>query len=149
MPRGSEKPREKNSLHQAVRKNTDDSTVPPASVIYKISIAGAAETDLDDILEWTTRAFAAAGRKRYEALIRTALTDLLADPKRIGVRHRDDIGAGICTYHLSTSRKRIRSAVQVGRPRHLVFFRVKGNAIQILRLLHDSMDFARHVADLG
>ena len=120
----------------------------PAAVIYKISIADAAQTDLDDILEWTTRAFGAAGRKRYEALIQIALTDLLADPERVGVRQRDDIGEGICTYHLSTSRKRTRTAAQVGKPRHLVLFRVKGSVIQILRLLHDSMDFARHVSDL-
>ena len=119
----------------------------PAAVVYKISIADAARTDLDDILDWTTRAFAAAGRKRYEALIQTALTDLLSNPGRIGVRQRDDIGEGIRTYHLSTSRKRTKTALQVGNPRHLVFFRVKGNVVQILRLLHDSMDFVRHVAD--
>lgn len=148
LPRGSEKPLEKSSLHKAACTNTVDMATPPAAVIYKISIADAAQTDLDDILEWTTRAFAATGRKRYEALIQTALTDLPADPKRIGVRLRDDIGAGICTYHLSTSRKHTRTAVQVGKPRHLVFFRVKGNAIQILRFLHGSMDFARHVSDL-
>lgn len=120
----------------------------PAAVAYKISISDAARTDIDDILEWTTRAFAAAGRKRYEALIQVALIDLLSDPGRIGVRQRNDIGMGICTYHLSTSRKRSKTATQVGKPRHLVFFRVRGNGIQVLRFLHDSMDFTRHVSDL-
>ncbi len=120
----------------------------PAAVAYEISIADAARTDLDDILEWTTRAFATAGRKRYEALIQTALTDLLCDPVRIGVRQCNDIGMGICMYHLSTSRKRTKTATQVGKPRHLVFFRVRGNVIQVLRFLHDSMDFTRHVSDL-
>lgn len=118
----------------------------PAPVIYTISIADAARDDGEDILDWTTHAFAATGRKRYERLIQTALTDLLADPGRVGVFRREDIGADICTYHLSTSRKRSKTAVQVAKPRHLVFFRLKGNVIQILRLLHDSMDFARHVA---
>ncbi len=93
------------------------------------------------------RVFSAVGRKRYEALVQTALTDLLSNPDRIGVRRRDDIGASIRTYHLSSSRKRAKTAVQVGNPRHLVFFRVKGNMLQILRFLHDSMDFVRHVAD--
>ena len=115
---------------------------------YKISIADAAQTDLDDILEWTTHAFGAAGRKRYEALIQAALNDLLCDPGRIGVRQRNDIGTGICAYHLSNSRKRAKTALQVGKPRHLVFFQVKGYVVQILRLLHDSMDFARHVSDV-
>ncbi len=116
----------------------------PAAVVYKISIADAARTDLDDILEWTTGAFGTAGRKRYEALMQTALTDLLSDPARIGVRQRNDIGSGICTYHLSTSRKRTTSAAHVAKPRHLVLFRLHGKTLQILRLLHDSMDFARH-----
>jgi toxin ParE1/3/4 len=120
----------------------------PAVAAYKISIADAARTDLDDILAWTTSAFGAVGRKRYEVLIQTALTDLLRDPGRIGVRQRSDIGAGICTYHLSTSRKRTKNATQVGNPRHLVFFRFQGKTVQILRLLHDSMDFARHVSNI-
>ena len=38
----------------------------PAAATDKISIADAAQTDLDDILEWTTHAFAATRRKRYE-----------------------------------------------------------------------------------
>ena len=120
----------------------------PAAVVYKISIADAAQADLDDILEWTTRAFAVTGRKRYEVLVQTALTDLLLNPGRTGVRQRNDIGEGVCTFHLSTSRKRTKTAAQVGKPRHLVFFRVRGNVVQILRLLHDSMDFVRHVSDL-
>ena len=120
----------------------------PAAVVFKISIADAAQADLDDILDWTTNAFGTAGRKRYEALIQTALTDLLCDPGRIGVRQRNDIGMGIGTYHLSTSRKRTKTATQVGKPRHLVIFRVRGNVVQILRFLHDSMDFTRHVSDL-
>lgn len=120
----------------------------PAAVAHKISIADAARTDLDDILAWTAHAFGAVGRKRYEALIQTALTDLLSDPGRIGVRLRNDIGLGICTYHLSTSRKRTTSAAHVAKPRHLVLFRVHGKNVQILRLLHDSMDFARHVSDV-
>lgn len=120
----------------------------PAAVVYKISIADAAQADLDDILEWTTRAFAVTGRKRYEVLVQTALTDLLLNSGRTGVRQRNDIGEGVCTYHLSTSRKRTKTAAQVGKPRHLVFFRVWGNVVQILRLLHDSMDFVRHVSDL-
>ena len=98
---------------------------------------------------WNGRlaSFSAVGRKRYEALVQTALTDLLANPGRIGVRQRNDIGEGIRTYHLSTSRKRTKTALPVGNPRHLVFFRVKDNMLQILRFLHDSMDFARHIAD--
>ena len=40
----------------------------PGAVVFNISIAEAAQTDLDDILDRTTHAFGAVGRKRYEAL---------------------------------------------------------------------------------
>lgn len=119
----------------------------PAAVIYKKSaIADAARTDPDDILEWTTGAFGIAGRKRNEALMQTAMTDLLCDPARIGVRQRNDIGSGICTHHLSTRRKRTTSAAHVAKPRHLVLFPLHRNTLQILQLLHSSMDLARHVS---
>ena len=116
-------------------------------MIYKkSSIADAARTDLNDILEWTTGSFGIARRKRFEALMQTELTDLLCDPTRVGVRQRSDIGPGICPHHLSTSRKRTTSAAHVAKPRHLVLLRLRSNTLQILRLLHASMDSARHVS---
>jgi toxin ParE1/3/4 len=116
---------------------------------FKIVVAHAARDDLEDILEWTTDTFGNIGRRRYEALIQSALTDLTTDPNRIGTRQRNDIGKGICTYHLSSSRKRANTSTQVAKPRHLIFFRVNVNVIQILRLLHDTMDFAQHLPDVA
>jgi toxin ParE1/3/4 len=135
-------------LPRALKKRLD---MPPkaAAQAYKIVVARAARDDLEDILEWTTSAFGNIGRKRYEALIQAALTDLAANPSRTGIRQRSDIGKGICTYHLSSSRKRASTSTQVAKPRHLIFFRVNANVIQILRLLHDTMDFAQHLPDVA
>jgi toxin ParE1/3/4 len=116
---------------------------------YQIQLAKAAQDDIAHILEWTVHAFGTPGLKRYEALIQAALSDLAADPARVGVRTRDDIGHAICTYHLASSRKRTSTGSQVAKPRHLIIFRVVGNAIQVARLLHDAMDFAQHAPEDG
>lgn len=133
---------------RALKKPLD---MPPkaATQAYKIVVAHAARDGLEDILEWTTSAFGNIGRRRYEALIQTALTELAANPSRTGIRQRSDIGKGICTYHLSSSRKRASTSTQVAKPRHLIFFRVNANVVQILRLLHDTMDFAQHLPDVA
>jgi toxin ParE1/3/4 len=103
-----------------------------------------AQNDINQILRWTQVAFGDIGRTRYENLIRTALVDLCADPTRVGVRPRDDIGNNVSTYHLASSRKRSTTSKQVAKPRHLLVFRVKRNVIEVARLLHNAMDFAQH-----
>lgn len=111
---------------------------------YTLVLSAAAQQDIAQILEWTQEAFGDAGRARYEKLISTALIDLRADPARVGVRPRDDIGKRVCTYHLASSRKRVTTSKQVAKPRHLVLFRVKKNVVEVARLLHDAMDFVQH-----
>lgn len=103
-----------------------------------------AQDDLIQILTWTQQAFGDLGRARYENLIGAALMDLRKDPGRVGVKSRPEIGKGVCTYHLASSRKRVGSSEQVAKPRHFVLFRVSGQVIEVARLLHDAMDFIRH-----
>lgn len=58
-------------------------------------------------------------------------------PDAPGVRQRDEIAPGMRTLHV---------ARQGRRGRHFVVFRVGGDqVIDVLRLLHDSMDLARHI----
>jgi toxin ParE1/3/4 len=126
--------------------------MPPKAVhaikpSYQLHIAKAAQDDIAQTLEWTVQAFGTLGLKRYETLIRAALSDLAANPSRIGVRIRDDIGAAICTYHLASSRRRTSTGSLVAKPRHLIVFRVVGNVVQVARLLHDAMDFVQHAPE--
>jgi toxin ParE1/3/4 len=116
---------------------------------YQLHIAKAAQDDVAQVLEWTVHAFGTIGLKRYETLIQTALSNLASNPSRVGVQTRDDIGPAICTYHLASSRKRSSTGSQVAKPRHLMVFRVVGNTVQVARLLHDAMDFARHAPEVG
>jgi toxin ParE1/3/4 len=138
-------------LWRAVKKPLDmpPKAGPAIQPSYQLRVAKAAQDDIAQILEWTVHAFGAVGLKRYETLIQAALPDLAADPRRVGVRTRDDIGPAICTYHLASSRKRTSTGSQVAKPRHLVVFRIVGNTVQVARFLHDAMDFARHVPEDG
>jgi toxin ParE1/3/4 len=116
---------------------------------YQLQLAKAAQHDIEHIFEWTAHAFGTLGLERYERLIQAALYDLATNPSRAGVRIRDDIGPAICTYHLASSRKRTSTGSQIAKPRHLIVFRVVGHAVQVARLLHDAMDFARHAPQDG
>ncbi len=118
--------------------------VNPLTGPFTLQLSTPAQDDITQILAWTQEAFGDVGRTRYENLITTALIDLRNDPDRVGVRQRDDIGGGICTYHLASSRKRVTTARQVAKPRHFVLFRVSRNVIEVARLLHDAMDFSIH-----
>jgi toxin ParE1/3/4 len=113
---------------------------------FTLNLSAPAQDDIVQILAWTQEAFGDIGRTRYESLITSALIDLRNDPGRAGVRQRDDIGTGICTYHLASSRKRVATARQVAKPRHFVLFRVSRNVIEVARLLHEVMDFSQHLA---
>ena len=111
---------------------------------FTLKLSAPAQDDIVQILAWTQDAFGDVGRARYENLISTALIDLRNDPGRAGVRQRDDIGKGICTYHLASSRKRVTTARQVAKPRHFVLFRISRNVVEVARVLHDAMDFSLH-----
>ena len=114
---------------------------------WKAILAPAAEADLAEILAWSAEAFGDAARLRYAALIVRAIEDLAADPARAGVEERPEIAAKAQTYHLAHSRNRVPAAVgRVITLRHFLIFRLRGDsAVEIVRVLHDSMDLARHL----
>ena len=114
---------------------------------WKMILAPAAEADLAEILAWSAEAFGDAARRRYAALIVQAIGDLAADPARAGAKTRPEIAADVHTYHLAHSRNRVPpDAGRVITPRHFLIFRLRGgSALEIVRVLHDSMDLAGHL----
>ena len=74
-----------------------------------------------------------------------ALTDIEADPERLGSRARPEILIeGARTYHLEFSRTKV-SGKRVSDPRHFLLYRRLVEKIEILRILHDARDLDRHV----
>ncbi|MGV0986390.1 MAG: type II toxin-antitoxin system RelE/ParE family toxin [Limnohabitans sp.] len=102
-------------------------------------MAEKAEHDLLDALVWTTDQFGALQADEYLETLTLALEALTDGPNIVGSKVRDDIGLGIRTLHVA----------RLGRKgRHLVVFRMAdGQSIDVIRLLHDSMDLAKHLPD--
>jgi toxin ParE1/3/4 len=104
-----------------------------------------AEADFTDILDWSEATFGQGAALRYAELIIQALRDLQADPARPGAKQRPELPQGVFVYHLAGSRARV-AGDRVKTPRHFVLYRVLAGRVEVLRLLHDSRDLARHVS---
>jgi toxin ParE1/3/4 len=107
---------------------------------WTVRLSTAAETDLQNILEWTLAQFGAAQVRNYAKTLSAALETLTDGPAIIGAKARDDIANGLFTLHV---------ARQGRKGRHFLLFRLgKGEekkVIEVLRILHDAMDLPRHV----
>ncbi len=104
---------------------------------WTVRLSDTAEADYDDILRWTEGRFGAAQAAAYGDLLATALARLERGPATAGARQRDAIGPGVRTLHVGR------------RGRHVNLFRIgseRDRTIDVLRVLHDAMDLARHVA---
>lgn len=108
---------------------------------WTIRLAVAAEQDYRKILHWTVANFGKRQTRTYAKTLTNALHDLAHGPAIIGGERREDIGRGIHTLHVARKGRK---------GRHVVVFRVdfsRGeNVIDVLRLLHDSMDLPRRLA---
>ena len=113
-------------------------------------VSASAEQDIESILSWTQDELGEPARMRYEALLAQAMIDLAENPHRAGSHARPEIVPLACTYHLSHSRKRVKTSIgRVKKPRHIILFRVRGGSLEIGRVLHDSMELARHLPPLA
>lgn len=123
----------------------DERPVRPSGV-RRLVVAPRALQDIEDILAHSELEFGETTRDRYQLLIRTALLELARDPNRAGVISRSELAPQARTYHLAMSRNRMPRGQRIRRPRHLLVFRTIGrDAIEIGRVLHDTMELARHL----
>jgi toxin ParE1/3/4 len=95
-----------------------------------------AERDLTDIVRWTARHFGAAQARFYRQAILAAIRDLENGPDTPGSKARDEILPGLRTLHVARHGRR---------GRHFLMYRASGHHIDILRILHDSMELGRHL----
>lgn len=102
-------------------------------------LARQAQQDITDILTWTADHFSAQQAEVYAETLTQALEALLEGPEVIGAKRCEDIAPGIYVLHVARLGRR---------GRHFVVFRPAGDKlIDVLRILHDSMDFARHIEE--
>lgn len=103
---------------------------------WRIRLSASAEQDFEAILRWTVEAFGIRQAEVYLDLLLAALAALAHGPDVPGSKLRDEILPGLRILH-------------VRRPgRHFVLYRPSGsNTIEVVRILHDAMDLARHVVE--
>ena len=107
------------------------------SVVWKVRLAAQAELDFSEIITWTLENFGERQAETYAETLILAIEALHDGPEQLGAKARDDIEPGIRTLHI---------ARQGRKGRHFVVFReTQGQCIDVLRILHDSMDLARHI----
>ena len=108
---------------------------------WRIRLGAAAEVDFANILRWTAENFGARQSRIYRDTLVQAMGELAEGPKIAGSRPRDEIMAGLRTRHVARHGRR--------RSHFLMFRAAPGNTIEIVRILHDRMDFRRHVPPAG
>jgi toxin ParE1/3/4 len=115
----------------------------------EVIVAPKARGDIASILAWTEENFGPLTLKRYAKLIATAIEQIAENPERAGSSHRPEIAANCRTYHLYCSRKSAGLAGdRIRHARHLLLYRVTGsNALEIGRVLHESMDFQANLPE--
>lgn len=107
------------------------------SPVWRVRLAEQAERDMLDITRWTLENFGAQQTNVYGETLSLAIEALHDGPDIVGVAVREDIGLGIRTLHVMR---------QGRKGRHFVVFRMAPEqTIDVLRLLHDSMDLAKHL----
>jgi toxin ParE1/3/4 len=108
---------------------------------WPVRLTAAAEADFQDIVRWTAENFGDMQARIYARTLSMALEALATGPMIIGAQMRNDIAKGLSTLHVARRGRR---------GRHFVTFRIGHDqgreVIEILRLLHNAMDFPRHVS---
>jgi len=96
----------------------------------ELDLTDAALSDLRSIREYTLKTWGEEQEDRYLDELWARFEQILDDPNRW--RFREDLFP------------RCQLAAQ---GRHVILFRVEGQALQVVRILHSAMDFNRQIPD--
>jgi toxin ParE1/3/4 len=110
----------------------------PPRRAWDVRLSFAAEMDLENIVLWTAGQFGEGQARTYESVLKNALSSLREGPSVAGARPRPEIADGLYSMHAARSSRRAR---------HFIFFHVVDDGrIEVVRVLHDGMDFQRHLS---
>lgn len=94
----------------------------------QLAVAAAARDDLRNVARYTERKWGAAQARRYLDALRGRLA-LLRERPRLG-RPREDLAQGLRSLPCG---------------RHVIFYKDTEERIEVIRILHASMDVRRHL----
>ena len=109
------------------------------SSVWTVRLTDTAAKDFKGIVRWSRDRFGERQARVYGATLALALRDLSSGPDQLGVKVRSDIAKGLLTLHVARHGRK---------GSHFVMFRVAdepGRVLEVLRLLHETMDFPRHL----
>ena len=111
---------------------------------WRIRLTTETERDLESILRWTAVQFGHAQARIYSETLTRAIQALTGGPRVAGSQQRGGIARGLMTLHVARGGRK---------GRHFVLYRVsettEAPTIEVLRLLHDSMDLGRHAGSVA
>ena len=87
-----------------------------------------ADSDLFGIYVYTYKTWGEAQAIKYINDLKAAISKVASNPKMLG-KQQDQIRPGYFSYHVG---------------RHLFFYRIADERIEVVRILYDSMDYKRH-----
>jgi|SRR5215468_10431750 len=108
-----------------------------ATRTWRVRLGAAAELDFANILKWTTENFGAQQSRIYRDTLVRAISELADGPDAAGSKAPDEIMPGLRTLHVARRGRR---------GRHFLMYRVTAKrTIEIVRILHDTMELQRHI----
>ena len=85
-------------------------------------------------------------RRRYTAILVAAMRKVAAEPNGPATRDRPELSPGVRSLHLRHARAASPEET-VRRPAHVLYYRALApDLIEVVRVLHERMEPARHVA---
>ena len=104
---------------------------------WRIRLGATAEQDFAGILNYTKDTFGLHQAEIYKTTLIEALALLENGPDVLGSAARNEILEGLRTLHVARHGRR---------GRHFIMYRAAaGDVIEVVRILHDAMDLARHI----
>lgn len=88
-----------------------------------------ADNDMEEIMLYTMREWGVAQARKYKDTIDRSIKKIAENPNHPSSRAKDDLLPGC-------------RSIAVGK--HWILYRGRGNVLEILRVLHQSMDVERH-----
>lgn len=106
---------------------------------WTVRLVAVSERDYLEVIKRSAQDFGPLQAEVYAQTLEMALDALREKgPMTIGVKEREEIGSGIFTLHAAKSKRKAS---------HFLVFRVlETRTIEVLRILHDRMDLARHIS---
>ena len=106
---------------------------------WSVRLVAMSEQDYQEIVKKSAQDFGAIEAEVYAETLEMAINALREKgPKTIGAKKREEIGPGIFTLHAARHERKAS---------HFLVFRVlEIQTIEILRILHERMDLARHLS---